>query len=63
MSDAEAEARADFDIRWKVALGIEIEDRPFAKITLPAFRAQLIPHDKMREVFERSRAWPGRPAT
>ena len=33
VSDAEAKARADFDIRWKVALGIEIEDRPFAKST------------------------------
>ena len=38
VSDAEAKARADFDIRWKVALGIEIEDRPFAKSTLQMFR-------------------------
>ena len=54
MSDAEAKARADFDIRWKVALGIEIEDRPFAKSTFQVFRAQLILHDKVREVFEQS---------
>ena len=54
VSDAEAKARADFDIRWKVALGIEVEDRPFAKSTLQMFRAQLILHDKVREVFERS---------
>ena len=54
VSDAEAKARADFDIRWKVALGIEIEDRPFAKSTLQVFRAQLILHDQVREVFERS---------
>ena len=54
VSDAEAKARADFDIRWKVALGIEIEERPFAKSTLQVFRAQLILHDKEREVFERS---------
>ena len=54
VSDAEAKARADFDIRWKVALGIEIEDRPFAKSTLQMFRAQLILHDKVREVFESS---------
>ena len=54
VSDAEAKARADFDIRWKVALGIEIEDRPFAKSTLQLFRAQLILHDKVREVFEGS---------
>ena len=40
-TDLEAKQRADFDIRWKVALGIEVEDRPFAKSTL-LFRAQLI---------------------
>ena len=54
VSDAEAKARADFDIRWKVALGIEIEDRPFAKSTFQVFRAQLILHEKVREVFEQS---------
>ncbi len=54
VSDVEAKARADFDIRWKVALGIEVEDRPFAKSTLQVFRAQLILHDKVREVFESS---------
>ena len=54
MSDAEAKARADFDLRWKVALGIEVEERPFAKSTLQVFRAQLILHDKVREVFESS---------
>ena len=54
VSDAEAKARADFDIRWKVALGIEVEDRPFAKSTLQVFRAQLILHGKVREVFESS---------
>ena len=54
VSDAEAKARADFDLRWKVALGIEIEDRPFAKSTFQVFRAQLILHGKVREVFEQS---------
>ena len=49
-----ANARADFDIRWKVALGFEVEDRPFAKSTLQVFRAQLILHGKVREVFESS---------
>jgi hypothetical protein len=34
VSDDEAKARADFDLRWKVALGIRLEDRPFAKSTL-----------------------------
>ena len=37
-----------------VALRIEVEDRPFAKSTLQVFRAGLILHDKVREVFERS---------
>ena len=54
VSDAEAKARADFDLRWKAALGIEVEDRPFAKSTLQVFRAQLILHDKVGEVFESS---------
>ena len=54
VSDAEAKARADFDLRWKVALGIEAEDRPFAKSTLQVFRAQLMLHGKVREVFESS---------
>ena len=54
VSDAEAKARADFDLRWKVALGIEVADRPFAKSTLQVFRAQLILHDQVREVFESS---------
>ena len=53
-SDAEAKERADFDIRWKVALGVEVEARPFAKSTLQLFRARLILHEKVREVFERS---------
>ena len=30
-SDEEAKARADFDLRWKVALGVGLEERPFAK--------------------------------
>ena len=54
VSDAEAKARADFDLWWKVALGIEAEDRPFAKSTLQVFRAQLMLHGKVREVFESS---------
>ena len=54
VSDLEAKQRADFDIRWKVALGIEVEDRPFAKSTLQLFRAQLILHDQVRSVFQRS---------
>ena len=35
VSDAEAK-EADFDLRWKVALGIEVEDRPFATPGVPS---------------------------
>ena len=54
VSDDEAKQRADFDIRWKVALGIAVEERPFAKSTLQLFRANLVLHDKARNVFQRS---------
>ena len=54
VSDAEATARARYDVRWKVALGVEIEEAPFAKSTLQQFRAQLILHDQARGVFLRS---------
>ena len=37
-----------------MALGIEVEDRPFAKSMLQLFRARLILHEMAREVFERS---------
>ncbi len=36
------------------ALGIEVEDRHFAKSTPQVCRAQLILHDKVREEFESS---------
>ena len=54
VSDDEAKQRADYDLRWKVALGVELEVRPFAKSTLQEFRAQLILHDQTRAVFQRS---------
>ena len=54
VSDEEAKARADYDLRWKVALGVEVDERPFAKSTLQLFRAQLILKEKMRAVFQRS---------
>jgi len=56
VSDEEAKARADFDVRWKVALGVEIEDRPFAKSTLQLFRAQLILHEGVGAIFQKSLA-------
>ena len=54
VSDEEAKERADFDVRWKVALGITVEAHPFAKSTLQLFRAQLVVHDAARMVFRKS---------
>jgi len=56
VSDEEAAARAAFDLRWKVALGIDLDAQPFAKSTLQLFRAQLILHKKIRAVFTKSLA-------
>src|SRR6266542_1508611 len=54
VSDEEAKARADFDLRWKVALGIGLGDRPFAESTLQLYRAQHVLHDRVRAVFRKS---------
>src|SRR3954471_23401491 len=56
VSDAEAKQRADYDLRWKVALGVELDARPFAKSTLQEFRAQLIVHEQAAVIFRRSLA-------
>lgn len=54
VSDAEATARAAFDLRWKVALGLALAARPFAKSTLQLFHAQLIEHEQVLTIFQRS---------
>jgi hypothetical protein len=54
VSDEEAKAHADFDLRWKVALGVGLDARPFAKSTLQLFRAQLIGHEQVLALFRRS---------
>ena len=61
VSDAEAgPGRATSTSAGRWPLGIEVEDRPFAKSTLQVFRAQLILHDRVREVFEsKPAAGPG----
>jgi transposase len=53
-SDEEAKQRADYDLRWKVALGVELDARPFAKSTLQEFRAQLIVHQQHAAIFRKS---------
>jgi hypothetical protein len=54
VSEEEAMERAAFDLRWKVALGIPVEKRPFVKSTLQLFRAQLLVHDEAQRIFVRS---------
>jgi transposase len=54
VSDDEAKQRADYDLRWKVALGVALDARPFAKSTLQEFRAQLIVHQEQGALFQRS---------
>lgn len=54
VSDEEARDRAAYDLRWKVALGIEIDARPFAKSTLQEFRALLILHEEHGKIFRES---------
>jgi hypothetical protein len=56
VSDEEAKRRADFDICWKVALGIPIEQHPFAKSTLQLFRAQLVVSEEAATIFRKSLA-------
>lgn len=54
VSDEEAKGRAEFDLRWKVALGIPVEERPFAKSTLQLFRAQLVLHEEGAAILKKS---------
>lgn len=54
VSDDEAKRRADYDLQWKVALGVELDQRPFAKSTLQEFRAQLVVHREQRAIFQSS---------
>ena len=45
VSDPEAVARSAFDLRWKVALGLELAEKLCAKTTVQHFRAQLVLHE------------------
>jgi hypothetical protein len=54
VSDQEATERAAFDLRWKVALGVGLDERPYAKSTLQLFRAQLVVHERAQALFRRS---------
>jgi hypothetical protein len=56
VSDAEVVAKHRYDIRWKVALDLDLAsiEQAFAKSTFQAFRARLTLHQKEGLAFERS---------
>jgi hypothetical protein len=54
VSDEEAIDRSAFDLRWKVALGLEISEKLCAKSTLQLFRSKLVLNDEYQQVFNKS---------
>jgi transposase len=54
VSDDEAIQRSAYDLRWKVALGLDLEDKLCAKSTLQLFRAKLILHESYQAIFQAS---------
>ncbi len=53
VSDEEAIARSAYDLRWKVALGLELDEKLCAKSTLQRFRAQLVLNQGAERLLER----------
>lgn len=53
VSDREAEQRARYDLRWKHALNLGLDETGFDHTALCRFRSGLLIHDKQRLVFER----------
>ena len=54
VSDEETVERANFDVRWCVALGIELASEPFVKSTFQEFRAKLVIHEQAGAIFQAS---------
>jgi len=54
LSDERAMEAVRFDLRWKVALGLAVDDPGFHPTSLVRFRARLLLHGKERLVFERT---------
>ena len=53
VSDREAEQHAKFDLRWRYALDLDVDDKVFDASTLCRFRARLLVHEQERSAFER----------
>ena len=54
VSFAEAIERTKYDLRWKVALGLELEDVPIQKSSLQELEARLVLHDKGEALLKKS---------
>lgn len=53
VSDAEAVARLEFDLRWKVALTVALDFEPPHPTSLSVFRSRLLTHGQERYAFDR----------
>jgi len=54
VSFAEAVERAKYDLRWKVALGLEREEAPRQKSALQEFEAKLVLHEMGEALLKKS---------
>ena len=53
VSDAEAVERVRYDLRWKVALNLPLDDNGFDPSSLSVFRTRLVEHHQERYAFDR----------
>jgi hypothetical protein len=54
VSFAEAVERTKYDLRWKVALGLEMEEVPMQKSALQEFEAKLVLHEREEPILQKS---------
>jgi hypothetical protein len=54
VSFVEAIERTKYDLRWKVALGLEMEEVPLQKSTLQEFEAKLVLHEQGEALLKKS---------
>src|SRR6266478_2650340 len=54
VSFVEAIERTKYDLRWKVALGLEMEDVPIQKSALQEFQARLVLHEQGEALLKKS---------
>ena len=54
VSFVEAVDRSKYDLRWKVALGLEMEEVPMQKSTLQEFEAKLVLHERGEALLKKS---------